>query len=202
MFTLQGKEKKRLQNGDGTLHLFHMRSDDELMLRVKSGDKQAFTELFRRHNSAVFGLCMRFFSGNRSRSEDVAQEVWTKVVVYARSYEAQGKFKAWLMQVTRNASLREIEKNQIVYEMAHEDDVDIANSFSLEDKLVENQHEAEVKAAIDALPDGQRVALVLWIDGSHSYEEIAQELKTSVSSVKSLLFRARKTLVERLKVAS
>ena len=106
-------------------------NDDELMLKVKAGDKIAFTVLFRRHSSAVFGLCMRFFSGNRSRSEDVSQEVWTKVVIYARTYETEGKFKSWLFQVTRNSALREIEKNQVVYQMVHEDDVDLPAGFDL-----------------------------------------------------------------------
>lgn len=175
------------------------RSDDELMILVKQGDEPAFTELFKRHSSAVFGLCMRFFSGNRSRSEDVAQEVWCKVVRYSRTYEANGKLKAWLLQVTRNACLREIEKNQVVYEMAHEDDVDIADSFQLEEQMVETHREQEVKAAIDGLPEAQRTAVVLWIDGTRSYEDIAREMKASVSGVKSLLFRAKQSLVRRLR---
>lgn len=173
-------------------------SDDELMTLVKQGSEPAFTILFKRHSSSVFGLCMRFFSGNRSRSEDVSQEVWTKVVRYAPSYEANGKFKAWLMQVTRNSALREIEKNQAVYQMDHEDDVDIADSFNLEESIAESHREAELKQAIDQLPDAQRTALVLWIDGSRSYEDIAKELKASVPGVKSLLFRAKQALVKRL----
>lgn len=169
------------------------------MLLVKQGDEGAFTELFRRHSSGVFGLCMRFFSGNRSRAEDVAQEVWCKVVRYARTYEPNGKCKAWLLQVARNACLREIEKNQVVYEMVHEDDVDLADdSFQLEEKMVENHREQEVKAAIDELPEAQRTALVLWIDGARSYDDIAKEMKASVSGVKSLLFRAKQSLVRRL----
>jgi RNA polymerase sigma-70 factor, ECF subfamily len=173
-------------------------TDDELMRLVKQGSEPAFTLLFKRHSSAVFGLCMRFFSGNRSRAEDVSQEVWAKVVRYARTYEPSGKFKAWLMQVTRNSALREIEKNQVVYQMTHEDDVDIADSFNLEDSIAESHRESEVKAAIDELPESQRTALVLWIDGSRSYEDIAKELKGTVSGVKSLLFRARQALVKRL----
>ena len=176
-------------------------NDDELMLKVKAGDKIAFTVLFRRHSSAVFGLCMRFFSGNRSRSEDVSQEVWTKVVIYARTYETEGKFKSWLFQVTRNSALREIEKNQVVYQMVHEDDVDLPAGFDLEESLIERHREDAVKGAIDKLPDAQRAALVLWIEGARSYDEIAAELKTSVSSVKSLLFRAKQNLAEKLKAA-
>lgn len=174
-------------------------SDDELMTLVKQGSEPAFTILFRRHSSAVFGLCMRFFSGNRSRSEDVTQEVWAKVVRYARTYEPNGQFKSWLLQVTRNSALREIEKNQVIYQMAHEDDVDIADSFNLEESIAESHRDSEVKAAIDELPEAQRAALVLWMSGSRSYEEIASELKASVSGVKSLLFRARQALVKRLR---
>jgi len=174
-------------------------SDDELMTLVKQGSEPAFTILFKRHSSAVFGLCMRFFSGNRSRSEDVSQEVWAKVVRYARTYEPNSKFKAWLLQVTRNSALREIEKNQVVYQMTHEDDVDIADGFDLEESIAENHREAEVKSAIDQLPEAQRAALVLWMSGTVSYEEIAVELKASVSGVKSLLFRAKQALVKRLR---
>ena len=105
------------------------------------------------------------------------------------------------MQVTRNAALREIEKNQINYQMTHEDDVDLASDFDIEETLIEGHREAAVREAIDHLPEGQRAALLLWIDGTRSYEDIAKELKSTVSSVKSLLFRARQSLVERLKVA-
>jgi RNA polymerase sigma-70 factor (ECF subfamily) len=176
-------------------------NDDELMHLVKEGREDAFTQLFRRHGSAVFGLCMRFFSGNRSRSEDVSQEVWMKVIRYARTYRPETRFKAWLMQVTRNACLREIEKNQVQYQMVSADDVDVAETFDLEEALIEGARDSEVRSAIDGLPTAQRAALLLWIDGTRSYDQIAAELKSTVSSVKSLLFRARQSLVERLKVS-
>ena len=96
---------------------------------------------------------------------------------------------------------REIEKNQVVYQMVHEDDVDLPAGFDLEESLMERHWEDAVKGAIDKLPDAQRAALVLWIEGARSYDEIAAELKTSVSSVKSLLFRAKQNLAEKLKAA-
>lgn len=174
-------------------------SDDELMERVKNGDRTGFAQLFDRHSSSVYGYCLRTLGGNRAMADDILQEVWVRVADHAHRYEARGHFKAWLMTITRNETLSQIRKQLPLSEdeegVAEEG---VSNSDAERDFL--RQFEArKVHNAIEALPDTQRHALMLSVVDGLSHEEIANELSTTVSAVGSLVFRARQELRKKLK---
>ena len=61
-------------------------SDDELMERVKNGDRTGFAQLFDRHSSSVYGYCLRTLGGNRAMADDILQEVWVRVADHAHRY--------------------------------------------------------------------------------------------------------------------
>lgn len=172
-------------------------TDDELMLLVKDGNKAAFTILFKRHSALVFGACMRF-TQNAAKSEDASQEVWKRVVIYARSYESQSAFRPWIWQIARNTCLRELVKNKAFQNSVPEEDVEIADTFDVEADLGERHQAVKIRGAIDTLPEAQRAAILLWISGEQSYEEIAHQLACSVGAVKQLLFRAKQGLLAQL----
>lgn len=179
--------------------MYLAKSDDDLMRLIAAGNREAFQALYVRYNGMVFGFCLRFFSGNRSRAEDVSQEVWIRVARFARTYSSENKFKAWICQITRNSALNEIRKNQVSYESSHMETEEIADEFSLEDSIAERYNESRIRKAIEDLPDAQRIAILHWIDGDNSYENIAKQLQCGVSAVRSLLFRAKQNLINRLK---
>lgn len=174
-------------------------SDDELMELIKKGDKAGFAQLFDRHSDSVFGYCLRTLGGNRAMAEDILQEVWLKVAENAHRYEARGHFKAWLMTISRNETISQI-RHQLPLTSDEDGEPEEGVSDSNAERDFLRQFEArKVHNAIEALPDGQRVALMLSVVEDLSHEEIAAKLSSTVSSVGSLLFRARQELRKKLK---
>lgn len=177
----------------------------QLMLRVKEGDAEAFESLIEIHQHAVVGTVAKML-GNPSDAEDIAQQVFLRVWKSARRYEPKAKFTTWLFTITRNLVFNETRRRQRR-----------GPHSSLDQRLEESQWEEAdhrtktpdratldselfdaIDASIQALPEKQRLAVILRRYEEMPYEQIASILKTSVSSVKSLLFRARTTLKEEL----
>jgi RNA polymerase sigma-70 factor (ECF subfamily) len=176
--------------------------DGELMKAIARGNAPAFRELFLRHSSLVMGYGRRMVK-DLALAEDVSQESWMKVVRAAPSYEDKGVFRAWLLSIVRRTALnllRSRSRFEFITEPSAETENTPRENF---EKIFSQQQELEhVKQLIEALPDQQRVALVIWLSEDMSYEDIAAELGLSVAAVKSLLFRARRTLEQQLRGAS
>jgi RNA polymerase sigma-70 factor (ECF subfamily) len=175
--------------------------DDDLMGQIAKGDSGAFRRLFEKHGGHVVGYATRYLQ-SRDRAEDVAQEVWIKVVRLAPSYAGKGHFVAWVYTMIRNHCLNELRSQKRFVSLSPLSQEESQESLALElpapddleNELLKKENWANLKAKIDNLPEVQRVALLLYVVEDLSYEEIAQELNATVSSVKSLLFRARRQL--------
>lgn len=177
------------------------KTDDELMQQLKEGNKLAFRELYGRHSGLVFGYCMRYCSGNKSLAEDIQQETWMRVLKAAPRYEGKNQFRAWLLTITRNTSFTQLGKQLTLHDDSAEAEAKIPDSTDLEKDFGDKVESVRVQKAIDALPDSQRVVLVLWLVEEASYEEICASTGLSEPSVRSLLFRAKKALRAQLEAA-
>lgn len=178
--------------------------DHALMERIAKGDHGAFRQLVERHQDAIVGTVTKML-GNSSDSEDIAQLVFIRVWKHAKRYKPDSKFTTYLYTIARNLvyneSRRRSRKKTVSsdqreddYHLQHPDDPSSQPDSSL--LTAELQH--AIDSAIQALPENQRLAVVLRRYESLPYEEIAEVLAVSVPSVKSLLFRARTTLRESL----
>jgi RNA polymerase sigma-70 factor (ECF subfamily) len=178
------------------------KTDDELMQAIAQGNQKAFDSLFRRHSSKVLGYSSKLL-GSRSLGEDVSQDVWMKVVKMAPSYKGQANFSAWILTMTRNAcfDFLRTRKNLVTFDEERGESLPDVSKDSVLEILSSSDEISLVQNAIDELPAAQRTALLLWMTEDLSYEQIAHQLGTTVSSVKSVLFRARETLSERLRGA-
>jgi len=172
-------------------------SDDELMVRLATGDPSAFRSLFDRHGTRLLGYCSRFM-GDTTRGEDMAQDVWMKAIRSAPQYRAEGKFVGWLLSLARNTCLSEMRKHSGKIELPSEHIEEIADSTidreSIALELDRQKSVERLKRKIEALPTAQRISLVLWMSDEQTYEQIAAQMEISVPAVKSLLFRARQSL--------
>jgi len=168
--------------------------DDKLMQLMAKGKRSAFDQLFHRYSKLVYGYCYRL-SRNQERAEDYAQMAWMKVVKAAESYQGQGSFKAWLMTLTRNVVFNELRR--VKYDGELDEERQDLKGADLEKWFEARSDMSLVKTWIDELPEQQGQVLLVWATEGLSYEELAGEFKTSVSSIKSLLFRARKNLEEK-----
>jgi RNA polymerase sigma-70 factor, ECF subfamily len=180
--------------------------DVRLMHLVGAGDTQAFEQLIERHQSLVAGTVARML-GSNADVEDIAQQVFIRVWRSAGRYVAKAKFTTWLLKITRNLVFNEMRRAKRhphlpvqIEPGAEEIPLRDEQAGTPDATLLEAELQNAIEQAIGQLPETQRMALVLRRYEELSYEDIADVLDLSVPAVKSLLFRARTELRERLKV--
>jgi len=178
--------------------------DVGLMLRVKEGDNEAFELLVELHQSAVIGTVAKMLGG-ASEAEDIAQQVFIRIWKSAKRYQPQAKFTTWMFTITRNLVFNETRRRRrkptVSVEEREEEShqqVEDVHSTTPDQDVLHSELERAVDDAIQALPDKQRLAVVLRRYEEMPYEEIGRVLSMSVPAVKSLLFRARTQLKESL----
>lgn len=179
--------------------------DVRLMQLVSAGDMVAFEQLVERHQTLVAGTVGRML-GSNADVEDVAQQVFVRVWKSAKRYEPRAKFTTWLLKITRNLVFNEMRRRKRHALIPLQSEAE-GEEMQLKDEhgqtpdasLLEGELQGAIESAIGELPESQRMAVVLRRYEELSYEEIADVLDQSVPAVKSLLFRARTELRERLK---
>lgn len=178
--------------------------DLELMRLAGRGDEGAFEILVERHQGLVVGTVARMLGGSEG-AEDIAQQVFVKVWQSAPRYRPEAKFTTWLLTIVRNFVFNETRRRRRGFLQPFETDdgavPDICDEGARDaaTEMDERELRDAVDAAIAALPEAQRMAIILRRFEGMPYEEIAEVLKTTVPAVKSLLFRAREDLREKLK---
>jgi RNA polymerase sigma-70 factor (ECF subfamily) len=183
--------------------------DAVLMLRVKRGDLAAFEELVEKYKQPVINMLYRTLP-DAAEAEDLAQNVFIQVYKSADRYRASAKFSTWLFTIARNLCLNEIRRRARhpaeSLDVPHpEHDHEPARQF--EDgrepgpdvALLHTELEQRIEEAVRALPESQRLAIVLCRQQELAYEDISEVLGCSLSATKSLIHRARETLKQRLK---
>jgi len=179
--------------------------DIRLMRLVAEGDTTAFEKLVERHQALVAGTVARMLSSN-SDVEDIAQQVFVRVWKSAGRYVARAKFTTWLLKITRNLVFNEMRRAKRHPHLPVQIEPE-AEEIPLKDEatatpdatLLQAELQSAIETAITLLPETQCMALVLRRYEELSYEEISDVLDLSVPAVKSLLFRARAELRERLR---
>lgn len=178
------------------------RHDEALLAAAGAGDRDAFNELVERYQRVVVQFVYRFLGpAGRSDAEDIAQEVFIRAWKHAARFEPRAKVLTWLLRIATNVSLNERRRRALRRAFGLEavpEDAVSSSDFAPAADLEADDTAAEVRAALLTLPDKQRAAVVLRHYHDLSYAEIAETLKTSVSAVESLLFRARRSLQDRL----
>ena len=186
-----------------------MDPDAALMLRVKQGDTSAFSQLVDKYKQPVLNVAARMLR-DLTEAEDIAQNVFLQVHKSAHRYEVSSRFSTWLFTIVRNLCLNEIRRRTRhpadSLEATHPEQED-QPLHQFEDKATAGPTESvllgeldqKISQALAALPENQRMAIVLCRQNELSYEEIAEVLGCSVSATKSLIHRGREALKEKLK---
>lgn len=157
-------------------------TDGVLIERVAMRDRVAFEELYRRFARPVLGLALRRI-GDRGRAEDAVQDTFTAVWRSARSYDARrGPGGAWLYTVARNAIVDVLRKTP---EAAAEPSDRPDTARGPDDEAEAAWLSWRVHAALELLPDEQRVPLELAYWGGLSQSEVAMFLGIPLGTVKT-----------------
>lgn len=181
-----------------------------LMQRLADGDETAFATLLEQYRTPVIRFVFRMVP-DAGASEELAQEVFLRVYKSRASYRPTAKFTTWLFRIASHLALNHIRDhkkergNQSLDQPEPEGGSgaeryrQVADgSASVEQELVREARAAEIRAAVESLPDNQRAAVLLHKYEGLGYAEIARALELSDAAVKSVLFRAYQSLRGRL----
>ncbi len=179
--------------------------DELLMAAVKNGDQRAFRTIFERYGKIVYRFLYRLLK-DPSLAEEAVQEVFIKLYQSAQTYQPRGKLITFLYRIALNHSLNELRKREqkVQRESLSTLPEDRYRAPSLkeevgpEEELRAVQLKEFIEKWLDELSQAQRAALLMHRVDGLSYNEIAEVLNTSLSSVKSLIHRAKKKLKDKL----
>jgi len=184
-------------------------SDAAIMLRVAEGDEAGFTYLAEKYHRPMIHFLFRMV-GNQAIAEELAQEVFLRVYRARGSYRAEARFTTWLYRIATNLAVnyardtRNERTAQTVYLDQPDEETgtspDLADDEpSAEERLLRDERMAAIRRHVMALPERQRMAVLMHKYQGMDYRQIGEVLKLSESATKSLLFRAYQTLRDKLK---
>jgi RNA polymerase sigma-70 factor (ECF subfamily) len=184
-------------------------SDAEIMLAVAAGDEAGYNYLVTKYHRQIIHFLFRMVH-NEAVAEELAQEVFLRVYRSRESYRAEAKFSTWLYRIATNLAVNHARDTK--YERTAQTlelDAPDAESGSMpevadddpniEQRMLREERMAAIRAQVAALPERQRMAVLMHKYQEMDYRQIGEVLKLSESATKSLLFRAYQTLRERLK---
>ncbi|MGO8829385.1 MAG: sigma-70 family RNA polymerase sigma factor [Steroidobacteraceae bacterium] len=181
--------------------------DRSLVLRAQSGERSAFNALVRRYRHRVMKLSMRY-TRNRADAEDAVQNTFLKAYWGLRHFRGDAAFYSWLYRIAVNSaktvrSLRARDASVFKPDARHDElyetsvalkELDTPEELALTDEICES-----VNAAIEALCEEQRTAIVLREFQGLSYSQVASAMSCPVGTVRSRVFRAREAIDDQLR---
>lgn len=184
-------------------------SDAAIMLRVAAGDEAGFNYLASKYHRQMIHFLYRMVH-NQAVAEELAQEVFLRVYRARSSYRADAKFSTWLYRIATNLAVnhardtRHERSAQTIYLDAPDAETgttpDLADDkLTAEEQLMRDERMGAIRSHVMALPERQRMAVLMHKYQGMDYRQIGEVLKLSESATKSLLFRAYQTLREKLK---
>tara|TARA_R110000868_G_scaffold50170_1_gene160591 strand:+ start:299 stop:889 length:591 start_codon:yes stop_codon:yes gene_type:complete len=178
--------------------------EENFIKELKDGKRSAYSKLIDDFEQKVFATCISFVP-NKEDAEDIAQDVFVEVFNSINKFKGNSKLSTWIYRITTNKCLEFIRKKNTKKRFAFlqsimgtEIPIDKTSYFTEMNHpgiIMENKEKSDIIfKAINELPDAQRVVFTLSkIDGK-SYQEISEITDKSLSSVESLMFRAKKNL--------
>jgi RNA polymerase sigma-70 factor (ECF subfamily) len=184
-------------------------SDAAIMLRVAAGDEAGFNYLVGKYHRSMISFLYRMVH-NQAVAEELAQEVFLRVYRSRESYRAEAKFTTWLYRIATNLAVNHARDTkheraaQNVYLDVPDEETgttpEVADDEpNIEQRLLRDERMGAIRKHVMALPERQRMAVVMHKYQGLDYRQIGDVLKLSESATKSLLFRAYQTLRDKLK---
>jgi RNA polymerase sigma-70 factor (ECF subfamily) len=183
-------------------------TDAQLIARVVvHDDRNAFSELVRRHQSAVRATLRRLTAGNHALADDLAQETFMLAYRNMKSFRQEAQFSTWLYRIATNAFLADARKRK--EELLGDRDQDLAPEEDGESAAVPTESAGsdqtrgaslriDMDRALAALSDAERAAIVQCYHNDLSHEEAAIVLDCPVGTVKTHILRAKAKLKAQL----
>ena len=181
--------------------------EGRLLDRLRSRDREAFRELVTSFHEMVFNLILRMVR-NRELAEDLTQDTFIRVYQALPSFLGKSSLSTWLYRIAYNVAMNELARASHRYETTPFDELPAGgrDARALRDEGVDVAGEIEeaeaverINRLIDDLKPEQRWAMTLYYHDERTYREISDIMGIPIGTVKTLLYRARETLRERLR---
>jgi RNA polymerase sigma-70 factor (ECF subfamily) len=172
------------------------REDDDLMARIAAGSQRSLAELIARHGRGLQSFAARYL-GNSSDAEDVVQDVFVTAWKNANRYDPQkARVSTWLYKIAANRCIDQ-RRRRFLRNFIGLDDLEsdpASEAPDAEARVSDRQELSIVRDGIAALPQRQRMALLLKVVADLDVPAIAEVMGTSIGSAEQLLVRARRGL--------
>ncbi len=184
--------------------------DAQIMLRLSAGEMAAFDVLLQKYRKPIIHFMYRMVH-NEAVAEELAQEVFLRVYRSRETYRAEARFSTWLYRIATNLGVNHARdtRHERAAATIYLDETDSETGMTpevadqtpgAEARMLHTERLAAIKEHVLALPERQRMAVLMHKYEGMDYKQIGQVLKLSESATKSLLFRAYQTLREKLAV--
>jgi RNA polymerase sigma-70 factor (ECF subfamily) len=181
--------------------------DKEFIMQLKQNDEKAFSLLVDLFSKKVYNTCIGMLQ-NVEDAEDITQEIFLTIHLNIKDFNSNSTLSTWIYRISVNKSLEFIRKKnrkkrsgifKSIFTSDGEKAIENHSDFMHPGIQMENQERAKVLfKAIELLPEQQKAAYILHKIEQVSYNEIASIMEVSLSSVESLLFRAKQNLKKHL----
>jgi len=173
-------------------------ADLDIVRRCLAGERDAFAELVRRHQRAVFGVAARMLD-NRDEAEDAAQEAFVRAYSALATFRGESDMRTWLVRITTRLCIDLLRARRRRPEVFLDDQTSEPADGGWESDVTERH---SIVRAIAELPPHYKAAIVLRHLQHMSYSEISASLGIPLATVKTHLRRARRILQSRLRPPS
>ncbi|PWA05399.1 RNA polymerase sigma factor [Flavobacterium psychrotolerans] len=178
--------------------------DALLVKNYMAGDESALSTLINRHQSKIFGFIYSKIS-DRDISDDIFQDTFIKVIktLKSNSYNEEGKFLPWVMRIAHNLIIDHFRRNKKMPLFRETEEFSIFSimtdhSMTIENQMISDQVEKDLRKIIEELPDDQKEVLVMRIYQDLSFKEISEltgvSINTALGRMRYALMNLRKVI--------
>ncbi|MBK7105956.1 MAG: sigma-70 family RNA polymerase sigma factor [Ignavibacteriae bacterium] len=178
--------------------------EKQIVQHLKNDDEFIYKYVYDQYSRMVYSVGFRMI-GNKEEAEDVTQDVFIMVFNSINSFREDSKLSTWIYQITVNTCLNKLRRKKAINFLSlnfGEDEKGeqemASDNLTPRDEIEKSELQKIVQDAINTLPAKQKTAIVLSRYEELTYKEIAKIMEISLSSVESLLFRAKENLAKKL----
>ena len=170
-------------------------ADEDLISRIKEGDKSAFGELVRRHQAPIYYYCLRM-SGREEDARDLTQRTFIRAYKAVGRFEGRSSLNTWLFQIAANLCRNHHRDRSRVQFVPEENAPEVSQEAVAEEALSQAGERSSLRLAVAQLPSRQREVLSLRVYQDLPFKEIAQKVGISVGNARVSYHVAVKALRE------
>ena len=178
-------------------------SDRDAVRAIRGGDREALAHLVQRYQGRLFGLVLMMVR-RPTAADEVTQDAFVRAYMHIDQYDERRAFYPWLAAIAVRLSQNWLHRQARTADregVALEDAPEPASDARALNGLIADERDREIWGAVAALPSGERTAVILYYREEMAVRDIAHALGVTVGTVKTLLFRTRQHLRQRLQAA-